>query len=396
MLHGQACSVAWRPHCGSQLAVGCQGGIALWCVSGSSRAPVAGSRPADGPVAAGSRPGGGRGPWLTFLPASGSPGARLTDLAWSPDGRLLAAASPQLRGLLIWDVATGAMTRVAAGFSLLRLLRWAPGGGHLFAASHGSLFYLFETSRWTYQAWDAAASALPLPLLRPSANPASASASSPSAAAPSTAAALINQALGSLTWLFKGGQSGASSSSAPSHSGLGRLVNAAWSPSSRIVLMAFAGSQALLALHIVGDAPSLQAQPMPVPLPDVQLTSHEPGAGRAAGTIADFAWDARGERLGVLLGGSHPAAGCIAVFSTASEPVVHARLLGFARPPPAPAGNPGAAAAGAAGDVSAGATGAGEGWTGAWTLSAHPCFSRGSLFTLRLGEALAYNLPMYR
>jgi len=43
-------------------------------------------------------------------------------------------------------------------------------------------------------------------------------------------------------------------------------------------------------------------------------------------------WDPTGRRLAVLLRAPHPAAGLVAVYSTTAAPVVHAELVGFARP----------------------------------------------------------------
>jgi hypothetical protein len=48
--------------------------------------------------------------------------------------------------------------------------------------------------------------------------------------------------------------------------------------------------------------------------------------------IADLAFDPSGRRLAALLRPPHPAAGLAAVFSTTTSPVVHAELVGFARP----------------------------------------------------------------
>ena len=63
--------VSWRPQSGSVVAVGCQGGVAVWSIGGAARAPV---------VASGSGSGGtgGRAPWMTFLrmPHAGGDGSR--------------------------------------------------------------------------------------------------------------------------------------------------------------------------------------------------------------------------------------------------------------------------------------------------------------------------------
>ncbi len=104
-------------------------------------------------------------------------------------------------------------------------------------------------------------------------------------------------------------------------------------------------------------------------------------AGR--GAIRDWAWDPRSERLVVLLGPPHPAAGCLAVYATAVDPVVQARLLGYARPPPGMACERGGA------------------WQG--TLAVHGAFPQGALVSARAcaaggsrqaGDEQIYDLPM--
>lgn len=51
-----------------------------------------------------------------------------------------------------------------------------------------------------------------------------------------------------------------------------------------------------------------------------------------AGVVADLAWDPSGRRLAVLLRAPHPAAGLVALYSTTLAPLLHAELIGFARP----------------------------------------------------------------
>lgn len=87
----------------------------------------------------------------------------------------------------------------------------------------------------------------------------------------------------------------------------------------------------LVALHLVQEPPSLVAQLMPVLLQDVTARvegedgQREGGNGRAGsqGVIGDWAWDPRGERLVVALRKPHPAAGCVALYATSVDPVVH-------------------------------------------------------------------------
>ncbi len=88
--------------------------------------------------------------------------------------------------------------------------------------------------------------------------------------------------------------------------------------------------------------------------------------------VEDLCWDPKGERLVVLLRAPHPCAGLLAVYATTYDPVVHARLLGFARPP--------AGLEGALG--------------GARSLAPAPGYARGALATVRLGDRALWSLPM--
>ena len=66
--------VSWRPQSGSVVAVGCQGGVAMWSIGGAARAPVV---VASGGAGGGGGGGGGREPWMTFLrmPQAGGDGS---------------------------------------------------------------------------------------------------------------------------------------------------------------------------------------------------------------------------------------------------------------------------------------------------------------------------------
>lgn len=72
-------------------------------------------------------------------------------MAWSPDGRLLAAVSSGQPGMVIWDVASRQGTAIRAGLAGVSRLQWSPCGGYLFAAGLGSNFYLWETSMWRFE-----------------------------------------------------------------------------------------------------------------------------------------------------------------------------------------------------------------------------------------------------
>jgi hypothetical protein len=101
--------------------------------------------------------------------------------------------------------------------------------------------------------------------------------------------------------------------------------------------------------------------------------------------IASWAWDSTGERLAVLLQEPHPAAGCLALYATSIDPVVHARLLGYARLP-----------AGVLQQQS------GQSQQGRQVqealrgqVVAHGCFPRGALFSVRGAGDSIFNLPMF-
>ncbi|KAJ9522866.1 hypothetical protein QJQ45_023659 [Haematococcus lacustris] len=355
-------SLAWRPMSGRMLAVSTQGGVLAWTLGGSSRPPLGGLRGLGGPQG---------GPWVTWLPGP-SKSAAYTALAWSPDGRLLAAAGPLTPGITLWSVAGGERSQVGVGLAAFTQLRWSPCGAYLFAAGVGSQFYLLETGSWTSASWSTP----------PGCGPVTGAAWAPGPRTSPLPASAPLQPLAAHSLAGRGPAMGAPT-------GLAQ-------PSQRLLLLSFAGGTAggnLVALHLVEEPPSLVAQLLPVLLQDVQprddghrsADSQLPAPSEAkpsllqaalgyklngrkavAGTMADWCWDASGERLAVLLQYPHPAAGQVALFAMSIEPVVTARLLGFARPPPAVDNE--AAAAHSTSQVGG-------------RVACHQCFTRGALFT---------------
>ncbi|GLI63848.1 hypothetical protein VaNZ11_006951 [Volvox africanus] len=309
-LQHQALCVSWSPTSPGLLAVGSTGLVGLWAMAGEARPPLA----AAGRVT---------GPWLRLLKTAVA-GARVTSLSWSPDGRMLAAASMNQAGLQVWDVATG--TYVCVGPAAFDLVRWSPCGNYVFAAGHGSRqFYIFDALKWWWQRWDIEAGAGGAAAVAAGANVATARATSQAA----------------------------STTRVPSD-----VVAAAWAPSSAsrvpILLLALSGCKAdLLALHLVEEPPSLQAQVLPVALPElhrVERGARVAGADLVGGSgvnsgglsdtrsvsspsVVDMAWDQSGARLAVLLGpaemrGPHS----VVLYSTSLAPLVQADLIGLARP----------------------------------------------------------------
>lgn len=167
----------------------------------------------------------------------------------------------------------------------------------------------------------------------------------------------------------------------------GGIAGACWSPDSRTLLLAYAAApQQLVTLHFTAEPPSLQAQLLPLSLPEIagrgasrvgcgalagahkgeggagrllSARTHPPsgavrhglqrqqpscqdaagaaaksphlllplcltanGSSRAAAVIEGMAWDPRGQRLAVAVGGTHPAAGYVALYDTRCDPIL--------------------------------------------------------------------------
>ncbi|PSC76031.1 transducin WD40 repeat [Micractinium conductrix] len=306
--------------------------------------------------------------WMTWLSAPGA--GTVVALAWHHEGRLLAGASSDAPGFQLWDVATGTAVPVAAGPEPVTLLRWSPCGCYLLAAHPGGEFEIWETQSWWSQRWAAAEG-----------------------------------------------------------SG-GELVEACWAPDSRSLLLAYENSPQLVSLHFTGEPPSLQAQLLPLPLAELSATG---GAGASRQPLVRaIAWDPRGQRLAVALGGAHPAAGSAALFDTRCDPILTARFIGFLSLAPLPGSQPsrgpfaaGGGRAGAAAEAgweeiqpeevaeAAGAVGGGAGAPAAARrggghpaagapagaenrpqLAFLPGFRQGAVLAARLGDRVAA-IPMY-
>eukprot|EP00252_Welwitschia_mirabilis_P015064 TRINITY_DN33199_c0_g1_i1.p1 TRINITY_DN33199_c0_g1~~TRINITY_DN33199_c0_g1_i1.p1 ORF type:complete len:486 (+),score=79.74 TRINITY_DN33199_c0_g1_i1:44-1501(+) len=192
-------------------------------------------------------------------------GKKITTIAWSPNGRFLASGSHEESSIIIWDVAQGVGTPLRRGLGGTSLLKWSPTGDYLFSAKLNGTFSLWETVTWASEPW--------------------------------------------------------------SSSG-GCVTSATWSPDGQMLLMAFSESLTLGALHFAGRPPSLDAQLLPVELPEIGSITG------GFGNIEKMAWDGRGERLAVSYSGGDPIyAGLIAVYDTRRTPIVSALLVGFIRGP---------------------------------------------------------------
>lgn len=131
-MKGISC-IAWQPCGSSQLAVGCQAGVLVWTVDAASVV----SRPSSSCV---TRLVGHLGP--------------VTDLSWAPDGRLLASCSPADTRLLVWSPASQGVEQLQrVGGGGVSIVRWSPNWLHVFCATPGTTFRVWETDAWSCQRW---------------------------------------------------------------------------------------------------------------------------------------------------------------------------------------------------------------------------------------------------
>ena len=77
----------------------------------------------------------------------------IVDLTWSPWGKYLASSSPADRAMMIWEVSRDVATPTSQLGGGIGVIRWAPCGTHLFAATTSSLFRVWETRNWTCEKW---------------------------------------------------------------------------------------------------------------------------------------------------------------------------------------------------------------------------------------------------
>lgn len=184
------------------------------------------------------------------------------------------------------------------------------------------------------------------------------------------------------------------------HPSAASLIGAEWSSDGRTLLLAH--GQGLSTLHLTASPPSLSAQVLPVAAPE--LLPKEGAGGEA--TVHGVAWDPRGQRLALALGGRHPAAGCVALYDTRSDPILTARFVGFARVLPAGGqGRDSSAAAAepdweiveaeeAEGPGAGGQHGGGVVEAMATAMTFLPAFEQGAVLAVRQGDCVS-TLPMY-
>eukprot|EP00803_Ostreobium_quekettii_P007578 evm.model.scf_749.1 EVM.evm.TU.scf_749.1 scf_749:25688-33425(-) len=127
-LQRKLCCVAFRPGAGSDIAVGCSGGVALWrsALNPNSR--------------------------MRFLQAPGS--GPIECLSWHPSGRLLAGAGPGAAGFTVWDASVCVGTTISHGMERILVMSWSPCGNYFVTGGPTSCFHMWETHNWTCTQWD--------------------------------------------------------------------------------------------------------------------------------------------------------------------------------------------------------------------------------------------------
>ncbi|KAK8473366.1 hypothetical protein PHAVU_001G116600 [Phaseolus vulgaris] len=134
-------------------------------------------------------------------------------LTWSPDGRYLASGSYESSSFTVWDFAQGVGTPIRRGLGGISMLKWSPTGDYFFVSKFDGTFYLWETNTWTSEQWSSTS---------------------------------------------------------------GFVKGATWDPDGCMILLAFSQSSTLGSVHFTSKPPSLDAQLLPVNLPEIlSLTGRE-------------------------------------------------------------------------------------------------------------------------
>ncbi|KAM6976483.1 aladin [Aplochiton taeniatus] len=235
----------------------------------------------------------------------------VTSIAWSPSGSLLVSASPVDTAMMVWDVAAEScvpLQRVGGGG--VTFLSWSPDGSRVLASTPSALFRVWETRMWTCEIW---------PSLK------------------------------------------------------GRCQSGCWSPDGSRLLFSVQGETVIYALTFT-DVPGMSGGPkaaaVVADLSETTFTTPD-GDIMVGGEVQSLAWDARGERLAVLLKGDPLAVGCsatIAVFKTRANPVFELLPCGFVQ------GEPG---------------------TEPRLMQFHPNFQQGALLTVCWSNGRITHVPFY-
>ncbi|XP_054269684.1 aladin-like [Macrosteles quadrilineatus] len=126
--------LAWRPLCGSELAVGCEVGVLVWHVDPNSVI---------------TRPSASNTQLLTRRGHT-----HVSDLAWSPQGDLLVSGSARDQTMYVWAVGLdNAVPLKRVGGGGISLVSWSPDSLKLFAATTNMVFRVWETCQWNADRW---------------------------------------------------------------------------------------------------------------------------------------------------------------------------------------------------------------------------------------------------
>ncbi|CAI5467710.1 unnamed protein product [Closterium sp. Yama58-4] len=114
--------------------------------------------------------------------------------------------------------------------------------------------------------------------------------------------------------------------------GAQQITAAAWSPDSRVLLLAFQSTPTLAAVHIARSPPALDIHVLPLELPELAALMIDPMVPPELSTfggVQDMAWDPTGRRLALSFSSARmDTAGLVALFDTHLAPILTATLLG--------------------------------------------------------------------
>ncbi|XP_065840061.1 aladin-like isoform X2 [Oscarella lobularis] len=244
--------LAWRPLCKNELAVGCLSGIVLWHLDPNIARPSANS--------------------VQFLSRPGH--SPIVDLTWSPWGKYLASSSPADRAMMIWEVSRDVATPTSQLGGGIGVIRWAPCGTHLFAATTSSLFRVWETRNWTCEKW----------------------------------------------------------------SNMSNRCNCGcWSSDGQAFIFSISGEASIYCLRFVQPGDDVPAVGSKVCVKCVDLTPHtftfNSQSETVGGAVQSLAWDPTNQRLAIILTADSPGSELVVICRTRVYPTVEIVPYGFIRGP---------------------------------------------------------------